>query len=229
MSPGHRERAVLEALAALPKENAVLVGGYAVNAYVPPRFSVDCDLVVLAKPDAIESKLVALGYSREERGDAPSGRYTRYVKGIGKDKVSFDLLVDAVEDRQTGVVFRKPLFEKHSAERTTTGRLHPARIRLRIADPELLFVMKFVAGRAADVRDAFMLAGEGLDRAVVQELVKGHCPRELVEKRAGAIRETVSGRTYRDALQGPYGVIPERSFERCKGRLLALLDDLASG
>ena len=31
-----RERIVLETLEKVPKQNAILVGGYAVNAYVPP-------------------------------------------------------------------------------------------------------------------------------------------------------------------------------------------------
>jgi len=41
-----RERTVLEPLAQLPVGGFVLIGGYAVNAYVPPRFSDDCDLVM---------------------------------------------------------------------------------------------------------------------------------------------------------------------------------------
>lgn len=225
MSPGARERAVLEALDALPKDNAVLIGGYAVNAYVPPRFSIDCDLVVLADLEAIETKLKAFGYSEGEKGKVPCGSYVRYVKGSGKNKVSFDLLVDAVEDRQTGVIFKKPLFEKYSAVRTTAGRLSTARIRLRIVNPELLFVMKFVSGRTTDIRDIFMLAGEDLDWKIVEKLVKNHCTQDLIEKRVAEIRETISGRKYRDALQGPVGIIPDRKFESCKSRLLGFLGD----
>ena len=40
-----REALILQTLMELPKD-VVLIGGYAVNAYVPPRFSINCDLVV---------------------------------------------------------------------------------------------------------------------------------------------------------------------------------------
>lgn len=48
-----REGVVLETLEKLPKDNIVLIGGYAVNAYVPPRFSIDCDFVVLGSSGMI--------------------------------------------------------------------------------------------------------------------------------------------------------------------------------
>jgi hypothetical protein len=38
MTLDERERVVLETLQRLPKQSVVLVGGYAINAYVPPRF-----------------------------------------------------------------------------------------------------------------------------------------------------------------------------------------------
>ncbi|MEK6988455.1 MAG: nucleotidyl transferase AbiEii/AbiGii toxin family protein [Candidatus Thermoplasmatota archaeon] len=41
-----RERACFALLRSLGGRDAVLVGGYAVRAYGPPRFSVDVDLVL---------------------------------------------------------------------------------------------------------------------------------------------------------------------------------------
>src|SRR2546425_191940 len=52
-----RESIIIKTLQRLPREDVVMIGGYAVNAYVPPRFSIDCDLVVLGSSSKIESLL----------------------------------------------------------------------------------------------------------------------------------------------------------------------------
>ena len=39
-----REKEIFETLNKLKGLNFVLIGGYAVNAYTLPRFSVDCDI-----------------------------------------------------------------------------------------------------------------------------------------------------------------------------------------
>ena len=41
-----REKEIFETLRKLKDRNFVLIGGYAVNAYTLPRFSVDCDIVI---------------------------------------------------------------------------------------------------------------------------------------------------------------------------------------
>ena len=46
MSLQKREKQILEILQKLPKNEFSLIGGYAVNAYTLPRFSIDCDLVL---------------------------------------------------------------------------------------------------------------------------------------------------------------------------------------
>lgn len=224
MSLEDREQVVLEMLQKLPKDDAVLVGGYALNAYVPPRFSVDCDLVVLGDPGPIEEMLEDHGFERAEEGDVPYGDYLRYVRP--DEKVSFDLLVDAVLDRQTGVVFGGTLFEDYSRVRTMVGRATPIRIEMRIADPELLFAMKFVPGRRQDIRDLFMLAGEDLDWDTVRGIVLETCDPDVVLDRVKLTRETVGSEGYRDSLQGAYGQIPDDHFERCRDGLRGILDDL---
>lgn len=41
-----REKEVFDTLKKIRECRFVLIGGYAVNAYTLPRFSVDCDIVV---------------------------------------------------------------------------------------------------------------------------------------------------------------------------------------
>ena len=41
-----REKEIFETLKNIKKNKFVIIGGYAVNAYTLPRFSVDCDILI---------------------------------------------------------------------------------------------------------------------------------------------------------------------------------------
>ncbi len=216
-----REELVLRTLEKLPKDSIILIGGYAVNVYVPPRFSIDCDIVVLGSLKSIESLLKRNGFKKVEEGDVSHGGYVRYA--VEGDNVSFDLLPDLVVDRDTKIAFEGDLFKKYSAQRTTVGRVVPIRITMRIADPELLFAMKFVSARKQDIRDMFMLAGENLNWKLVDALISNKCSGELTKKRVESITTSVNSKHYRDSLQGPYGKIPDMRFDKCIKNLAEFL------
>jgi hypothetical protein len=218
-----REALILQVLKELPKE-VVLVGDYAVNAYVPPRFSIDCDIVVLEGAAEAEKALSKHGFKEKERGDVPNGEYIRFVQE--GDRVSFDLLLNSVLDRDSGIVFEGSLFKRYSKERATVGRADPTRIKMRIADPELLFSMKFVSARRQDIRDVFMLSGTEIDRNLIEEIVRKKCGEKLIEERARLIKAKVTSKHYRDSLQGAFGRIPDKTFNTCSSNLLKLLDAL---
>lgn len=220
-----RERIVLETLEKIPKQNVVLIGGYAVNTYVPPRFSIDCDLVVLDDAKPIEDALKRHGFVKAEAGDVPYGNYIRCIKE--KEKVSFDLLINSVLDRETGVVFEGELFRKYYRKRVTVGRANPIRIEMRIADPELLFAMKFVPSRKQDIRDIFMLAGEDLEWGLIRKIITEKCNSDLITKRMDLIKRSIQSKGYRDSLQGPFGKMPDERFNLCKNRLLDFLGKLS--
>jgi len=218
-----REALILEVLKKLP-EDVVLVGGYAVNAYVPPRFSIDCDLVVLGEVTEVERILVESGFEETEKADVPYGGFARFMhKG---ENVSFDLLLNSMLDRDSGIVFDGDLFKKYSKERFTVGRASPIRIKMRIADPELIFAVKFVSARRQDIRDIFMLAGTKLNWSLVKEIIRKECTEELIRERVKLIEARVTGGDYRDSLQGAFGKIPDKAFDDCSSNLVRFLDDL---
>jgi len=219
-----REAIILETLREMP-DDVILIGGYAVNAYVPPRFSIDCDLVIFDKVIEIKKILVKRGFEETEKGDVPYGEYIRFVrKG---DKVSFDLLLDSVLDRETEIVFEGEMFRKYSKERLIVGRANPIRISMRIADPELLFAMKFVSSRRQDIRDIFMLAGIELNWDLIKGIVKKKCGKELVEERVKFMKAKVISKDYRESLQGAFGKIPDKTYENCSLKLVEFLDELS--
>jgi hypothetical protein len=218
-----REALILQVLKELPKD-VVLIGGYAVNAYVPPRFSIDCDIVVLEDVADTKKTLEKHGFKETEKGNVPYGGYIRFVReGI---KVSFDLLLNSVLDRDSGIVFEGNLFKQYSKERVTVGRANPIRIKMKIADPELLFSMKFVSARRQDIRDIFMLSGTEIDWNLIKEIIKRKCGEKLTEERAKLIKAKVTSKQYRDSLHGAFGRIPDKTFDTCSSNLLKLLDAL---
>jgi hypothetical protein len=218
-----REDLILQVLQKLPKD-VVLIGGYAVNAYVPPRYSIDCDIVVFEGVAEAKKTLAKHGFKETEKGGVPYSEYIKFVRE--GDKVSFDLLLNSVLDRDSGIVFEGNLFKQYSKERVTVGRANPIRIKMRIADPELLFSMKFVSARRQDIRDIFMLSGTELYWNLIKEIIKEKCGEKLTEERARLIKAKVTSKHYRESLQGAFGRIPDKTFDTCSSNMLKLLDVL---
>ena len=96
-------------------------------------------------------------------------------------------------------------------------------IEMRIADPELLFVMKFVSARKQDIRDIFMLAGEDLNWDLIVKIISDKCSSDMVKKRIDLIKRSTESKGYRDSIHGPFGKMPDERFDLCKKRLLDFL------
>ena len=89
-----REKEIFETLKKIKKRKFVVIGGYAVNVYTLPRFSVDCDIVIKDRKELkeIEESLFELGYYKEKNSseEVPyEGNFERYEKELDKNfKVS---------------------------------------------------------------------------------------------------------------------------------------------
>jgi hypothetical protein len=196
------------------------------NAYVPPRFSVDCDLVVLDNIAQVEKELKQQGFEKGEAGDVPFGRFVHYEsKPTG---VSYDLLIHSLVDNRSGVVFRGKLFDKYSAERRVVGRMAIGMVTMRVADPELLFATKFVPVRKQDARDMFMLSGTKLDWSLVEWLIRAKCSNALLKANVDKIRAITSASGFQDSINGAYGRIPDETYDRCKKGLESFFSRLLS-
>lgn len=219
-----RERIIFEVLKKLPKDDIILIGAYAVNAYVPPRFSMDCDIVVLY-PEKIRTVLNENGFKETYVGEVPyGGKYYRFERA--DEKVYFDLLFGSVLDRESGVSFSSELIQKHSKERITVGKANPIRIRLKIINPELLFVLKLVCCRKQDIRDIFMLSGLKLNWDLTKEVLLEKCSKKVLEERIRKVEKNIKAKTFRDSLQGAFGALPEETFGNCKKNLLNFLESI---
>lgn len=170
IDPGAREAQVVAFLDHLPRELApVLVGGYAVAAYGPPRFSVDVDLVlpVGSLASAIEwFDANSIHHKRTLEFEGPAGRMAKLL--IRRDLVSGDVYIGGLRARETGIIVdyewiaRSPQLQRLSL--TTVNTRNP----ILVARAEALWVLKLLAGRAQDLTDLFAMSGWRFDHAEVR-------------------------------------------------------------
>jgi len=219
-----REKLVFELLKKLKGVNFVLIGGYAINAYTLPRFSVDCDLVVRNKKDAEKaaSILKENGFlERKEAENVYGGKFLS-LEHSKEPKATFDILYGEVFDRKTGKRVSADLLFRHSAKRTVFGKGSPIRIECRVADPEMLVAMKMLSARKADIRDVFMLHSVKLNAGKLEELFREiRIPKESLEE----TRKTIKSVQFADSLAGVYGKIQEEEFQSTMKKILRTLKE----
>lgn len=218
-----RENEIFKALKALYGIDFVLIGGYAANAYALPRFSVDCDIVIRSgSAKKVENALRNAGYAKAGNdADLPyHGEFVRFEKEAAAGiYASVDVLADKVSDRQSGVSFDAEWIFKNSRKRRISGKTVNETLVLRVINPDALFVMKFVSARVTDIRDVFMMADKVRDYDRVKKEIAS---RVYFKRQLEKITGMVTGRQFKDNLQGVYGYIDERVFEKHLKLILGL-------
>jgi hypothetical protein len=224
-----RERLIFETLRELRNFELVLIGGLALNAYVLPRFSIDCDLVMRRRGVAarIERVLEGRGFEKVSEGKTmpPGGEFVVYTRRVDGLKANFDLLVRAVTDRWSGAIFEAKWFLARSRVRRVWARSVPIWVEIRTADPEILLIMKLIIARKQDIRDTFMLAGLDLDWEYIKKWVK-KVPRRIIAGGVKKCRTLVESADFKDGLHGVFGKVERGAFEWCRRRLVDFLEEL---
>lgn len=212
-----REREIFKTLSELRKFEFAVIGGYAVNAYAIPRFSVDCDLVVSdsLQAEKIKDKLEILGYQQEEktRINTPyHEKFLRYEKKIEEGfKVNMDILIGKIADRQSGAVIDASWVFAHSSFLLLKGKTFSESITLQIPSVEALIIMKMLSCRETDMRDIFMMILEVKDFLFIEKEIAG---RTDFSGRLARLKKKVSSPQFKDNLQGVYGFFPEAAFQK---------------
>ncbi|MBW2984320.1 hypothetical protein KY361_04350 [Candidatus Woesearchaeota archaeon] len=218
-----REKEIFETLKKIRKFKFVVIGGYAVNAYTLPRFSVDCDIVVEDNDEAnkIGKVLERLDYNKEDANKINilyGGKFIRYEKDIGNNlKVSVDILIKNILDRQTNANFSAKWIFENSEVMSLKGKTITEELNLRIINADALIVMKSTSCRIADIRDVFMILTKAKDLEWIKKEIG---KRYGIENRLNKIVKKVTSTQFKDNLQGIYGYIDENLFEKQKNYLL---------
>ncbi|MGI0100169.1 MAG: hypothetical protein ACREBH_00360 [Candidatus Micrarchaeaceae archaeon] len=209
-----RENEIFSTLKRLKRYKFVVIGGYAVNAYTLPRFSVDCDIVVAdgTESSRIGKVLLGLGYKNIKHDANSSAKFVRYDKTIADSfKVSLDILIGAVLDRQTNVYISANWVFKNSRIKLLKGKTIVEKLRVRIVDSDALFVMKMISCRSTDIRDIFMIAPIIEDRNWIREEISS---RYNLDDRLRKVKAAVSSTDFRNGLQSVYGLIDDQTFKK---------------
>lgn len=212
-----REKEIFEMLKALKNFEFVIIGGYAVNAYTLPRFSIDCDIVIKTKDQLKEivEELIKRGYNEVKNFDPKTsyhGEFFRYEKIIEKNiKSSIDIMLNEVLDRQSKATFGATWVIENSSLRTLRGKTIIENIQLRIVNLDALLVMKISSCRNTDIRDVFMLIPKAENIKWIKEEIN---KRYVFKEKFSKLKETINSKKFKDNLQGVYGFIDEKTFEK---------------
>lgn len=212
-----REKEILKTLYELRKFEFAIIGGYAVNAYAIPRFSVDCDLVVsdFLQAKKIKDRLEILGYQQEEKTHINTpylGKFLRYEKKIEAGfKVSMDILIGKIVDRQSGASVDSSWVFTNSSFQLLKGKTFSENIKVQIPSIEALIIMKMLSCRETDIRDIFMMILEVKDFLFIEEEIAN---RTDFSERLARLKKRISSPQFKDNLQGVYGFFPEATFQK---------------
>ena len=210
-----REREIFATLEKLKHREFVLIGGYAVNVYTLPRFSVDCDIVVKNLEEAQKIGAILNSFEYAESKEKPvfsHAEFARYVKALENGfRVSVDIMISSVTDRKMPAQFTAEWIFGHAKKQSLKGKTITAAINLMIIERDALIVMKCVSCRNTDIRDVFMLLPQAKDAAWIREETAKRCNFQECFAR---IKERVFSKKFRDELQGVYGYIDEKLFEK---------------
>ena len=214
-----REKEIFETLKKIKKSKFVVIGGYAINSYTLPRFSVDCDIVIKNRKELnkIEKSLLEIGYHKEKNySDKISykGNFQRYEKELENNfKVSIDILIEEILDRQTNAKFSAKWIFDNSALRNLQGKTINEQLKLKIINADALFTMKLIGCRQTDIRDIFLLVNSIKDKEWIKKEV---LQRYNLKDRLAKVLSKIGPKQFKDELQGVFGMIDNKIFERNK-------------
>jgi len=218
-----REKEIFETLKKIKSLNFVIIGGYAINAYTLPRFSVDCDIVVKTGSELkdIEKQLKKNNYYKKDANKVSTpyhGKFVRYEKKIKNNfNVSMDILFKDILDRQTGSSFSAEWVFENSKLIPLKGKTITEELKLRIIGIDALVVMKWTSCRLTDIRDVFMLITKIKDKEWIKNEIDKRCN---FKERFKKIKSKINSSQFKDNLQGVYGHVDNELFEKHKKSLL---------
>ena len=170
----------------------------------------------------IEKELLKLGYkeSKSEVETHYKGSFKRYKKEIRKNFiVSIDILIKEVFDRQTNSTFSAEWVFENSKIRSLKGKTITEELKLRIMNPDALFVMKMVTCRLTDIRDIFLLVASIKNKEWIrEEILKRYSFEDRIEK----VKKEITSKQFKDGLQGVFGFIDNKIFEKHQKMMLEM-------
>jgi hypothetical protein len=181
-----REQEVVTLLDSWPWEwGGCIIGGYAVAAYGPPRYSRDVDVVI---PRSESRRYVAWLGEMGFQEPRPGGRshitfpdVVRFVRGT----VMIDLMVGRVRDRAVGAEISETWITQ-GANRTVLELVRTrTTARVAVARPSAIWALKLLSARDQDLGDLYAMSStrfpEGEVSAVLASIINSKVRDRLLQ------------------------------------------------
>ena len=234
-----REQRIAELIEILRKKSRnwkkppiVVIGGYALRAYIPfSRYSRDCDFALPKgrgwKIDTVEKWFTGMTVEANEKGDGFG--YLRLIDllklGKRKIKIALDFMESEIRGRSGEAFTLDDQFVFQSSQ--TTIQIGGSAVPIRVPSYQDYFLMKVLSARASDVRDiAAMTWKRGipeLDQLVKRAKEAVKAPRILRDK-LKVILDDVSDPRFVESWRGTF--ITEEFTEKDKEQILSELRQL---
>ncbi len=200
--PVAREAQVIALLDELPRElGSILIGGYAVAAFGPPRYSVDVDLVLpeASRPNAaIWFTSVGASFRQSLKFEHAGSEWTK--ARISRDLVEGDAYFGGLRARESGAVVDYPWIAKHPVVKRLTLSTGITHRETRVARAEAIWVLKLLAGRAQDITDLFVISQWRVDESEVRSQLTSLLNQDVRSHLRRVATRLSSDKEYRDAL-----------------------------
>ena len=208
-----RETEIIRILRVLTEatDGFVVIGGYAVNAHGQHRFSVDCELATNRdNVPVIDATLLGEGYElRRSEVRPPIGVTIReYIKSVGGETASVELLVDTVVNTTTRGIWTYNFIRENSVEAIVAGATGST--PSSVAQRNLLVAMKLHAGETLDFEDVVMLS-ERVDWKTVARCAACGSKQQLIDQIDYAIGE-ISSPKFALELKSTFAIRSDPAF-----------------
>ncbi len=197
-----REMAVAEVMDSWPwRLGGAIIGGYAVAAYGPPRYSDDLDIVLPVS--ALEGALQWLSDQGFEEVNVPVDFVQNYTGKVGRwrrDDVTIDVLPGVVRDRNAKVDIPETWITKNPRRMRLVLLDAATHSEVPIARPEAIWALKLQAGRLRDIGDLIAIQQEPVDLEEVRDLFAALWTPSLADKLHFVATSLQDDKVYHDTL-----------------------------
>ncbi len=201
MMPAGRERRMVSVLDGWPfSDDQVVIGGYAVAAYGPARYSQDLDVVVSrASLEGVKEWLRSEGFEFRKGSSVQPGSDALFLRGTD-GQATVDILSGAVVDREAKVKIPDIWIIEKSRKTRLILMSSSTQHEVPIARPEAIWALKLQAGRDQDIGDLFSISRHSIDASEIISLfrlLRSKTLSDRLEKVRGKLHEP---KLYEDSI-----------------------------
>ena len=125
-----------------------------------------------------------------------------------------------IVDRQTNAAFSADWIFSNSSFKILKGKTIIEKLKLIIINLDALIAMKLISCRSTDIRDIFMLILQAKNIKIIKKEVSERCN---IDDRFMKLKTKITSHKFKDDLQGVYGYVDEKIFNKHKNAVLEMI------